>query len=408
MQKIVEHSEGIPRNINNLCFNALLAGYAAGRKQIDSTIVDQVLTDLEMNPPEPQGTTYQRFHLSGIDTDTHKTDPRGSDFADGGKAASEFDTPASPSVPQIPQAQPLPQRPRASGAEAVRDDFSGSRPDSRNGHRTVSGIGADPLAGKPNVTPPPGRPQDAQTAPGISQGDFTQRKELASAGIDVPYPSDSDGTSKRRVWGIATLAAVLFLASLYLVHSRVGASRRSQAPVGEAVAPSLTPLNVPAAASTSSGNHLITDATASQPVLTRNTGPKNGHLMSDPDLGLGDHDTGIADGQEGDADAEFALGARYALGNGVARDDKQAFALFRKAADQGNISAQSALATAYWLGHGVRQNNVAAYSWATIAHERGDAPSGELLKVLTGMMSPAELSEATSKAQEWQREHSTE
>ena len=126
------------------------------------------------------------------------------------------------------------------------------------------------------------------------------------------------------------------------------------------------------------------------------------------DRGQEDHETGTAGSQEGDADSEFALGVRYALGNGIARDDKQAFALFKKAADQGNISAQSALATAYWLGRGVRKNNVAAYSWATLAHERGDPPSGELLKVLAGMMSPAELNEATSKAEEWQRKHSTE
>src|SRR2546427_1158441 len=36
---IAEHSIGIPRNINNLCFNAMSLAYAMGSKQIDSKIV---------------------------------------------------------------------------------------------------------------------------------------------------------------------------------------------------------------------------------------------------------------------------------------------------------------------------------------------------------------------------------
>lgn len=41
-------SGGIPRNINNLCFNALSLGYAGGRKIIDSAIVREVATDLDL------------------------------------------------------------------------------------------------------------------------------------------------------------------------------------------------------------------------------------------------------------------------------------------------------------------------------------------------------------------------
>jgi TPR repeat protein len=127
----------------------------------------------------------------------------------------------------------------------------------------------------------------------------------------------------------------------------------------------------------------------------------------------GGHDTGAAESttrvegtQERDANTEFALGVRYALGTGVARNDKQAFRLFKRAGERGNVSAQSSLAMSYWLGRGIRQNNAEAYSWATIAYERGDPPSGELLKVLVGMMSQTELTEGTRKAQEWQRRHS--
>jgi general secretion pathway protein A len=42
-------SGGIPRNINNLCFNALSLGYAVGRKTIDAAIMREVAADLDLN-----------------------------------------------------------------------------------------------------------------------------------------------------------------------------------------------------------------------------------------------------------------------------------------------------------------------------------------------------------------------
>jgi general secretion pathway protein A len=41
-------SEGVPRNINNLCFNALALGCALQQKLIDSDIVRQVIADLDL------------------------------------------------------------------------------------------------------------------------------------------------------------------------------------------------------------------------------------------------------------------------------------------------------------------------------------------------------------------------
>lgn len=43
-------TEGIPRNINNLCDNALLAGYATGAATIDSAIIEEVAESLDMLP----------------------------------------------------------------------------------------------------------------------------------------------------------------------------------------------------------------------------------------------------------------------------------------------------------------------------------------------------------------------
>ena len=43
-------TEGIPRNINNICDNALLAGYAAGVLTIDRSIIEEVAESLDMLP----------------------------------------------------------------------------------------------------------------------------------------------------------------------------------------------------------------------------------------------------------------------------------------------------------------------------------------------------------------------
>jgi general secretion pathway protein A len=47
---IAEHSEGIPRNINNLCFNAMSLACALKREAIDRDIVRDVISDLDLEP----------------------------------------------------------------------------------------------------------------------------------------------------------------------------------------------------------------------------------------------------------------------------------------------------------------------------------------------------------------------
>ncbi|HSE31162.1 MAG TPA: AAA family ATPase [Pyrinomonadaceae bacterium] len=48
-------SEGIPRNVNNLCDNALLAGYAAGEPIINSSIIEEVAETFDMLPRANRG-----------------------------------------------------------------------------------------------------------------------------------------------------------------------------------------------------------------------------------------------------------------------------------------------------------------------------------------------------------------
>jgi type II secretory pathway predicted ATPase ExeA len=45
---IAVHSGGIPRNINNICFNALTLGFAKRQRQIDASIIFEVLADLDI------------------------------------------------------------------------------------------------------------------------------------------------------------------------------------------------------------------------------------------------------------------------------------------------------------------------------------------------------------------------
>jgi general secretion pathway protein A len=45
---IAERSQGIPRNINNLCFNSMSVAYAMDAKQVDSKMVHEAVSDLEI------------------------------------------------------------------------------------------------------------------------------------------------------------------------------------------------------------------------------------------------------------------------------------------------------------------------------------------------------------------------
>ncbi len=47
---IAKHSQGIPRNINNLCFNAMSLGCALGQRSIGHSVIYEVLRDLDLRP----------------------------------------------------------------------------------------------------------------------------------------------------------------------------------------------------------------------------------------------------------------------------------------------------------------------------------------------------------------------
>jgi general secretion pathway protein A len=52
---IAKHSAGIPRNINNICFNALSLGWVLKQKSIEKEVVGEVLDDLDLEAEESAG-----------------------------------------------------------------------------------------------------------------------------------------------------------------------------------------------------------------------------------------------------------------------------------------------------------------------------------------------------------------
>jgi hypothetical protein len=54
ISRIAELSEGIPRNINNLCFHALSLGCALKKRTVDMAVVDEVADDLDIRRHLPE------------------------------------------------------------------------------------------------------------------------------------------------------------------------------------------------------------------------------------------------------------------------------------------------------------------------------------------------------------------
>jgi general secretion pathway protein A len=93
-------SEGIPRNINNLCDNALLAGYAAGDGTIGRSIIEDVADTFDMLPRSDRGrqTGEEREAPARIFTSTGRAE-----LWNAGSATSDGD---SDEVTQVSLKQP--------------------------------------------------------------------------------------------------------------------------------------------------------------------------------------------------------------------------------------------------------------------------------------------------------------
>lgn len=91
---------------------------------------------------------------------------------------------------------------------------------------------------------------------------------------------------------------------------------------------------------------------------------------------------------KGDATAELQMGQRYADGNGVIKNDKEAARWFERAARHGQAEAQYRYGLALLDGRGVVQDYKAAFSWiekpAKLGHANAQFSLGELYRYGTG------------------------
>lgn len=113
--------------------------------------------------------------------------------------------------------------------------------------------------------------------------------------------------------------------------------------------------------------------------------------------------------EQGEVLAERYLGAMYANGLGVARDDREAVKWYGRAAEKGDADAQASLAAMYSAARGTSQNYVQAHKWFSVAASR--YPASQRTKraqairnseLLAEKMSPSQIELARRLAREWQ------
>jgi TPR repeat protein len=113
--------------------------------------------------------------------------------------------------------------------------------------------------------------------------------------------------------------------------------------------------------------------------------------------------------EQGNAEAQTALGDMYAGGRGVPQDYVEAVKWFRRAAEQGFAAdAQDSLARMYVQGQGVPKDYVQAHMWFNLAASRFSGGVGHLnidaaaRDNLAEKMTPPQIAEAQRLAREWQ------
>ena len=96
--------------------------------------------------------------------------------------------------------------------------------------------------------------------------------------------------------------------------------------------------------------------------------------------------------------AQFNLGVMYNTGRGVAQDDKQAVAWYRKAAEQGDAMAQFNLGVMYNTGSGVAQDYKQSYAWFSSAAANGHSNAVKARDIMAKRLTPAALAEGQQLA----------
>ncbi len=107
----------------------------------------------------------------------------------------------------------------------------------------------------------------------------------------------------------------------------------------------------------------------------------------------------------GNADAQYALGKRYATGDGVKQDYREAMRWFLPAADRGSARAQARAAAFFLAGRGVPQDYSKAYFWALLAKAGGDNEASFFIAQSAPYLSPAQINAEHMQAENWLHAH---
>jgi hypothetical protein len=91
----------------------------------------------------------------------------------------------------------------------------------------------------------------------------------------------------------------------------------------------------------------------------------------------------------------------YDRGEGVPQNYREALRWYRKAADQGNAIAQYNIGAMYASGHGVPQDYVTAHMWFSLSAAQDDGDATKNRDVIAQRMTPAQIAEAQKLAREW-------
>ncbi|HTT20288.1 MAG TPA: GAF domain-containing protein [Candidatus Sulfotelmatobacter sp.] len=108
---------------------------------------------------------------------------------------------------------------------------------------------------------------------------------------------------------------------------------------------------------------------------------------------------------KGNADAANAIGLRYATGEGVRLNEREAVRWFTQAAEQGNVAAQSKLGAFYYSGRGVPQDTTRAYFWMVVASLNGDEASKALAPHASARLTRAQIAAIEQNAARWLQQH---
>ena len=100
-----------------------------------------------------------------------------------------------------------------------------------------------------------------------------------------------------------------------------------------------------------------------------------------------------AEAEAGDADAQYEMSWRHALGMEAPLDDEVGLRWLKQAADNGHKLAQNNLGARYYTGDGLEQDLRAAYRYFYLAANQGDRKAGKNLDVIAKKLPEDALAE---------------